>query len=325
MAADKTNNLTAFLTDIATTIRTAEGTTADIDPQDFSDRIEALPATVRPNVGRAETTLTVTADDTNDKLTIVAANNQGTGYVTGANKTASTTVTLTASGKTVTASDGSKSISKSVATATQATPSVSINSSGLITATATQSAGYVSAGTKSGTKQLTTQAAKTITPSTSSQTAVAKNVYTTGAVTVAAIPSKYEDVGAETTEYTSLNAELEAVINSLPEAGGGGGGSVETCTVEITADDGYVNRYIATVFQNGEYDCAYSAASALLPTPISIPNVVCGTFVFVESTYGLSGFTCTNCEFFRYGSNSGYFKITAGLEGVATIRCYDND
>ena len=38
---------------------------------------------------------------------------------------------------------------------------------------------------------VTKQAAKTITPSTSSQTAVAKNVYTTGAVTVAAIPSSY--------------------------------------------------------------------------------------------------------------------------------------
>lgn len=38
---------------------------------------------------------------------------------------------------------------------------------------------------------VTKQAAKTITPSTSSQTAVAKNVYTTGAVTVAAIPSTY--------------------------------------------------------------------------------------------------------------------------------------
>ena len=73
-------------------------------------------------------------------------------------------------------------------TATQATPSISVNSSGLITASATQTAGYVAAGTKSATKQLTTQAAKTITPCTSSQTAVALGRYTTGAVTVAAIP-----------------------------------------------------------------------------------------------------------------------------------------
>lgn len=69
-------------------------------------------------------------------------------------------------------------------TATQATPTISVSSAGLITASATQTAGYVAAGTKSATKQLTTQAAKTITPSTADQNAVASGVYTTGAVTV---------------------------------------------------------------------------------------------------------------------------------------------
>ena len=51
-----------------------------------------------------------------------------------------------------------------IPTAAQATPSISVSTSGLITASATQTAGYVSAGTKSSTKQLTTQAAQTITP-----------------------------------------------------------------------------------------------------------------------------------------------------------------
>ncbi len=136
-------------------------------------------------VTRANTTISTTADDTNDKLTITASNNQTTGYVTGENKTASTTISLSASGATVTASDGTNKISKSVATATQATPSVSINSSGLITATATQTAGYVSAGTKSATHQLAFQAAKTITPTTASQIAVSSGYYTGGDVTVA--------------------------------------------------------------------------------------------------------------------------------------------
>lgn len=88
--------------------------------------------------------------------------------------------------------DGLSSVTvNAMPTAEQATPSVSVSSSGLITASATQTAGYVSAGTKSGTKQLTTQGAKTITPSKSSQTAVASGVYTTGAVTVDPIPSSY--------------------------------------------------------------------------------------------------------------------------------------
>ena len=45
-----------------------------------------------------------------------------------------------------------------------------------------------------GTLQLPTQAAKTITPTKSSQTAVEAGKYTTGAVTVGAIPDEYADV-----------------------------------------------------------------------------------------------------------------------------------
>lgn len=86
-------------------------------------------------------------------------------------------------------------------TATQATPSISVSSGGLITASAQQAAGYVSAGTKSATKQLTTQAAKTVTPSLSQQTAVASGAYTTGAVTVAPITSAL---------LTSLDSDFKA-------------------------------------------------------------------------------------------------------------------
>lgn len=104
--------------------------------------------------------------------------------------------TPTASGKTVTIPAGyySAQTTKDVATATQATPSISVSEAGLITASATQPAGYVSAGTKSATQQLTTQAAKTVTPTKSEQTAVAKGVFTTGIVKVGAIPAAYQDV-----------------------------------------------------------------------------------------------------------------------------------
>lgn len=67
----------------------------------------------------------------------------------------------------------------------QATPSISVSSGGLITATTEQEKGYVPGGTKSATQQLTTQGAKTVTPGTSNQTAVASGRYTTGDVVVA--------------------------------------------------------------------------------------------------------------------------------------------
>lgn len=155
------------------------------------------------------------------------------------------TVTPTTAKQTIKPDSGYDGLSQvdvnAMPTATQATPSITVSSAGVITASATQSAGYVASGTKSATKQLTTQAAKTITPSTSSQTAVASGRYTTGAVTVAPIPSNYEDVTAETEAYTSKIASLESAVTALENelqgkasGGGSGGGSVETCTVNVS-------------------------------------------------------------------------------------------
>lgn len=92
---------------------------------------------------------------------------------------------LTTSGASVVVPAGyyPDEVSKSVATAVQATPSISVSSSGLITASATQSAGYVSSGTKSASKQLSTKSATTYTPSTSNQT-ISSGYYLTGTQTI---------------------------------------------------------------------------------------------------------------------------------------------
>lgn len=71
-----------------------------------------------------------------------------------------------------------------VATATQATPSISISTRGLITASATQSEGYVSAGTKSATNQMTTQNGKDVYPGTTRQLVVPAWRYTIGNIYV---------------------------------------------------------------------------------------------------------------------------------------------
>lgn len=98
------------------------------------------------------------------------------------------TVEATKLRKGITAHDkkGEK-ITGTLADVTQATPAITVDAAGKITASATQAAGVVAAGTKSATKQLTVQAAKTVTPAASAQTAVAKGVFTTGIVTVAAV------------------------------------------------------------------------------------------------------------------------------------------
>lgn len=96
-----------------------------------------------------------------------------------------TTNDLTVSGATVTIPAGyyASDTSKSVATATQATPSIDVSPTGLITANATQSAGYVSSGTKEATKQLSTKSATTYTPSTRNQT-ISSGYYLTGTQTI---------------------------------------------------------------------------------------------------------------------------------------------
>lgn len=94
----------------------------------------------------------------------------------------------------------------------QSIPGITVNSSGLITATVAQKSvevtptiveGWIRTGdsnnitlnSNSNTKQLSTQGAKTVTPSESPQTAVSSGVYTTGAITVGAISSTYVGSG----------------------------------------------------------------------------------------------------------------------------------
>lgn len=98
---------------------------------------------------------------------------------------------ITVTGPKVNISSGyyGSDTTKSVETTTQATPDITVSSSGLITASTTQAEGYVEKGTKISTKQLATQAEKTVTPSTSEQTVVNSGVYTTGVVKVAAMPT----------------------------------------------------------------------------------------------------------------------------------------
>lgn len=106
-----------------------------------------------------------------------------------------------------------------------ATPSISVSSGGLITAKTEQEKGYVPGGTKSSTKQLPTQAAKTVTPTTTNQTAVASGRYTTGDVVVAGDANLTAENIAEGVSIfgvtgTFEGASSDVVVGTLHYAGG---------------------------------------------------------------------------------------------------------
>ena len=154
---------------------------------------------------------------------------------------------LTVSGATVNVPSGyyAENESKSVATSTHSNPTISLNSTtGLITASHSQSTGYVVGGTTSDTIQLTTQVAKTITPTKTSQTAVAANNYTLGTITVNAIPNEYiipEGSTSITSNGTYDVTEFEEAVVAIPKSV-----SLQNKTAtptesaqSITSDNGY--------------------------------------------------------------------------------------
>nr|DAJ54046.1 MAG TPA: tail protein [Bacteriophage sp.] len=176
---------------------------------------------------------------------------------------------LTASGATVTVPAGyyPAQVSKSVATATQAAPSITVDSGGKITATASQAAGYVAAGTKTATKQMTVQAAKTWTPGTSDQT-LASGRYLTGTQTIK---------GDANLKASNIVKGVSIFgVTGTAETGGGGGGSDADLDALIANTITSVTSQVAAV-----RDRAFSSCTSVVSINLPAAKTV-GKWAFMQ-------------------------------------------
>lgn len=213
--------------------------------------------------------------------------------------------------------DGEK-VTGTIPTVTQATPSISVNSSGLITASATQSKGYVSSGTKSATKQLTTKSATTYTPTTSNQT-IASGTYLAGTQTIKG-------------DTNLIPANIKSGVSIFGVAGTyeGSGGDQPNFTYSVADVSGAT--YGFELNANGYYEStnkgvnqSYSICRVILNVNTQC-NITFDVINYAESSfdYAIFGNLDTSLTL-SYTADSSYKKSFKGLQSASIVNVvYEN-
>ena len=230
------------------------------------------------------------------------------------------------------------------ATSITANPTISVNTTnGKITAsvsgsksvTPTVSAGYVSAGTAgtisvsgSATSDLSTQAAATITPTETEQTAVAANKYTLGAIKVAAISSTYVGSGITSRSSTDLSASGATVTVPAGYYSAQASKSVSTMTLPTSAassaTSGYTSKATIGRSTSAQYinipagynsTGGYYTISATPNGSATAPSSISGTSATLST--GTNTLTLTKTISVTPTVSAGY--VSAGTAGNSSV------
>ena len=158
-----------------------------------------------------------------------------------------------------------------------------------------------------------TQGAKTVTPSTADQTAAAKGVFTTGAVTVKG------DANLKA-ENIADGVRIFGVTGSHK-----GGNIIETCNFMCNAADRSKIPIMLPLYENGEV--VYKASTTFGNHGTLISNVVCNDFAFYQKDWQYPVSAVENCEIAESlaPESLGGIKITAAKGETATVRITYND
>lgn len=184
------------------------------------------------------------------------------------------------------------------------TPDISVSSDGLIAASVSNPKGYQAGSTtKTATQQLTTKGATTITPSSASQIAVNSGVYTTGKITVSAVPTETKKITANGTYSPSAGkyfSSVEVAIAGDTPTYQSKTISPSTSVQTVTADSGYdalsdvtvnaIQTETKSVTSNGTYKPTSGKyfSSVTVNVPSETFNTQTKTVTPTESTQTIS-------------------------------------
>ena len=340
---DKTVTANKMLTTGTALSRSGDNITGNIASK-TSDNVTVSGATVSVQAGYygsavsksvASMTLPTSASSTSSgtsKATISrSTSNQYINIPTGYNGDASYyTISAVANG-TATAP---ASISGTGASVSTGTNTLTLSSTVSVTPTVS-TAGYIAVGTAGNssvslTASVPTQAATTVTPSTSSQTAVSAGTYCTGAITVGAIPSEYiipsgtKTITASGTTDVTAYASASVTGITLPTSASTTVPSLGV--IDATIDASTSDQYLT--IQRGFNDARFSYKLSRMPigtagTPSATKGTVSNNSVTItpsvtNRTGYITGSTETGTAVTVTASElvSGTKSITANATGI---------
>lgn len=196
---------------------------------------------------------------------------------------------------------------------------------------------------------------KTVTPKASAQTITPDSGYTLSSVKVNAVPTQTKtatpsassqnitpDSGKFLSKVTvngdsnlvagniKSGVSIFGVAGSFEGSGGGSGGSIETCTVNIVIHSGgKVMMYgYSSVTNDNEVRSTYIdfGTTVATNTTISLENVVCGSLVycFLSSSFPYVVVDGLEALLDTYGNDAFFAQAPTTANSIGTINVYDD-